>query len=83
VTCVPLLACQAISNGPQQLQVLHTSFVIIHKKYYWPWLVQKYWCSWHIEWSGILNWHTFTKGADPRFTGCYCISVVQPNTNTW
>jgi len=30
------------------------SFIVIHNKYYWPWLVQKYGCNWHIEWFGIL-----------------------------
>jgi len=40
--------------GTQNLQVLHSNFVFIHKKYYWPWLAQKYGCRWHTEWFGIL-----------------------------
>jgi len=54
VVRVPQLARQEISNGTQKLQVLHISFVIIQKKFYWPWLAQKYGCSWHIEWFGTL-----------------------------
>ena len=57
---VVCLACQAISVGTQKLQVLRVNFVMIHKKYYWPWLVQNG-CIWHTEWFRTLNWHTFTK----------------------
>ena len=38
VARMPHLARQTISNGTQKLQVLHINFVMIHKKYYWPWL---------------------------------------------
>jgi len=51
---VPNLTRQAISNGTQKLRVLHINFVMIHKKYYWPWLVQKHVYIWHIEWFGNL-----------------------------
>jgi len=55
------LARQAIFNGTQKLQVLHINFVMIHNKCYWPSLVQKDRCSWHIEWFGNLNRHVFAK----------------------
>jgi len=34
---------------------------MIHNKYCKHWLVQKDGCSWHTEWFGTLNRHTFTK----------------------
>jgi len=52
---MPHLARQAISNNTQKLQVLPINFVMIHKKYCWPWLVQKHGCSWHTEWFATLK----------------------------
>jgi len=58
---LPHLARYAISSGTQKLQVLRINFVFIHKKYYWPWLVQKCGCNWRIECFGTLNRQAFTK----------------------
>jgi len=59
---VPHLARQAISNGTQKLHMLHINFVMIHKKYYWPWLVRKYGSSWHTECFGTCFGNALEPG---------------------
>jgi len=47
---------------------------MIRKKYYSPWLVQKYGCSWHIELLGTSNRHAFTERLPIREVNSPCIA---------
>jgi len=38
--------------------MIHVSIIDL---FCWPWLLQKYGCSWHTEWFETLNRHTFNQ----------------------